>query len=230
MEYTRVAEAVFIERPNRFIARIFLDGREEIAHVKNTGRCRELLVPGARIIVECHDPGHRKTLFSLIAVYKAGRLISLDSQAPNQVVWEALQNHSLPLCPLDAVIRRDATFGLSRLDLYYESTSVKGYIEIKGVTLEENNVAMFPDAPTQRGTRHIHELIRAASAGCEAWMVFLVQMKGTAYFTPHPLMDPAFREALAVAARSGVGILAFDALVAPNCITLADPVPVRLPM
>lgn len=229
MEYKRVAEAVFLERPNRFIARILLDGREEIAHVKNTGRCRELLVPGTRIIIECHDPGRRKTLFSLIAVYKAGRLINLDSQAPNQVIWEALQSRAFPICPPDAVMRREASYGLSRLDIYFESTGVRGFIEVKGVTLEENNVAMFPDAPTQRGTRHINELIQAASAGCQAWIVFLIQMKGVICFTPHPIMDPAFREALAAAARCGVGILAFDALVSPNSIILGEPVPVILP-
>ena len=168
MRYHSVEPAVFLERPNRFIARVICGGREETAHVKNTGRCRELLIPGARVYVQRHRNPARKTALSLIAVEKDGRLVNIDSQAPNAVWQEALAGGLLlPGRPeAAALIRREAVFGDSRLDFYIEWPEVRGWMEVKGVTLEEQGVVRFPDAPTERGRKHLRELSRAAREGC----------------------------------------------------------------
>ncbi len=230
MRYHSVEPAVFLERPNRFIARVICGGREETAHVKNTGRCRELLIPGARVYVQRHRNPARKTALSLIAVEKDGRLVNIDSQAPNAVWQEALAGGLLlPGRPeAAALIRREAVFGDSRLDFYIEWPEVRGWMEVKGVTLEEQGVVRFPDAPTERGRKHLRELSRAAREGWYAAVVFVIQMEGVSYFTPHRQMDPAFADALEEAVRCGVAALAYDCTVEPDGLTIRNPVEVVL--
>ena len=233
MQIGTVEKAVFLERPNRFIARILADGRETVAHVKNTGRCRELLVPGATVYVQRHHDPARRTPFSLIAVEKEGRLVNIDSQAPNAVFYEALQEGlCLPGWPEGQVppvrVRREVSFGESRLDFCVEGEKARGFLEIKGVTLEENGEARFPDAPTTRGARHMEELERAAGEGLYAAAVFVIQMEGVCRFRPNRPMDPAFAAALERAAGRGVHILAYDCTVTPDSLTLRAPVPVEL--
>lgn len=236
MTYTNpIVKAVFIKRPNRFIAHVELAGREEIVHVKNTGRCRELLVPGAVVYLEdCRHIPQRKTRYSLIAVEKGSMLVNMDSQAPNAVVAEALAAGALTPFPAPAKMKREVTYGSSRFDLAVEwdrgpdLPTQRGLIEVKGVTLEENGIAAFPDAPTIRGARHVLELAEAAQQGITAALVFLMQMTGPRLFVPHWNRDPAFGKALVTAQKAGVDILAFDARVTPEEMTLGNPLPLQL--
>lgn len=219
MDYQKVVEGIFIERPNRFIAKVMLPEGEAIAHVKNTGRCRELLIPSARVYLEDHgDDTTRKTRYSLISVWKDDMLINMDSQVPNTVAADALKRGLITELPRADLIKREKTFGDSRFDIYYESGDQKGFLEVKGVTLEENGIARFPDAPTIRGTKHIMELIKAKKEGYEASILFLIQMKGPVSFEPNRSMDPGFADAVELAKRSGVRILAYDSIVTPNTI------------
>ena len=221
MDYQKVVEGIFIERPNRFIARVMLPEGEAIAHVKNTGRCRELLIPGERVYLEDHgDNTTRKTRYSLISVWKGDMLINMDSQVPNTVTADALANGLIAELPRADLIKREKTFGDSRFDIYYESGEQKGFLEVKGVTLEEDGIARFPDAPTIRGTKHIMELIKAKDEGYEASILFLIQMKGPASFEPNRSMDPGFADAIELAKLSGVKILAYDSIVTPNTISI----------
>ena len=217
MKYKKIKHGVFLRRPNRFIAQVLMDdGTEETVHVKNTGRCRELLVPGANIILEEGENPNRKTRYSLIAVYKGKKLINMDSQAPNAVAYEALsQGKILEIGQVDKG-EREKRFLSSRFDLYFEKKEKKGFIEVKGVTLEENGIVQFPDAPTARGVKHIHELIRAKQEGYEAYILFLVQMEKVNLFQPNWRMDLAFALALQEAKKCGVGILAYDCMVSEN--------------
>ena len=215
-------------RPNRFIAHVLLDGKPEIAHVKNTGRCRELLLPGARVVLVRHPLNTgRKTDFSLIAVWKGDRLFNIDSQAPNQVWHEALLR-GIPGLPTFQHIRREVFFGESRLDFFAQAGGEPAYMEIKGVTLEENGVAMFPDAPTARGQKHLRALTRARKKGMLAYAIFIIQTKGVTRFTPNAVTDPAFSAALRDAAHAGVQTLAFDCRTSPDTLDLGEPVPVDL--
>ncbi|MDF2925654.1 MAG: sugar fermentation stimulation protein [Paenibacillaceae bacterium] len=232
MKYPHTATGIFIRRPNRFIAHVEIDGRETVVHVKNTGRCAELLLPGARVILEKAAAGVlRKTAYSLIAVYKGELLINLDSQAPNRVVYESAASGKLDML-LDSPIRHlrgEVTFGKSRFDLYWETErGTKAYMEVKGVTLEDNGVVRFPDAPTKRGAKHVLEMIEAAGAGYEGYLMFLIQMKGVSRFEPNESMDPAFAQALRLAAGAGVRILAYDTAVEPDAMILGQPVRVCL--
>ena len=181
MIYANIVTGIFIKRPNRFIAHVIIDGREEKAHVKNTGRCRELLIPGALVYLQEHDNPKRKTRFSLIAVQKGDLLVNIDSQAPNYVFMEAL-NKGLRLPNLNSpvsLIKPEALYGSSRFDFYVTAGGEKAYIEVKGVTLEDRGAAKFPDAPTERGVRHICELMDAVREGYLAYVVFVAQMKGS---------------------------------------------------
>ena len=228
MKYDKIAEALFLERPNRFTARVLLNGKEETVHVKNTGRCRELLLPGrTRVYLEdCREKGNRKTGYSLIAAEKGARLINMDSQAPNQVVEEWLKADGMG--PLSRIVR-ERTYGKSRFDFYYErENGISGYLEVKGVTLEKESIALFPDAPTERGVKHVEELIQAGKEGYEAGILFAIQMKGVKQFVPNWATHPDFGRALCKAAEAGVNILAYDCQVTADSLSLAEVVPVCL--
>ncbi len=232
MQYTRTVEGRFLKRPNRFIALVEIGGTEETVHVKNTGRCAELLVPGARVVLEQAAPGApRRTAYSLVAVYKGELLINMDSQAPNRVVLEAAlsgQLNSVAGEPL-AAVRPEMRFGGSRFDLYWETVNgVKAFMEVKGVTLEKDGIVRFPDAPTARGTRHVLEMVEAVKAGYRGYLLFLIQMNGVSRFEPNAVMDPAFAQALRVAAGSGVQVLAYDTWVTPDSMVMGKPVEVVL--
>ena len=226
MRYYDVREARFLSRPNRFIAHVELDGKEEVVHVKNTGRCRELLTPGARVWLEEGKNPDRKTRWDLIAVQKGDRLINMDSQAPNQVAREWLEAGGL--FPRADRIQPEYTYGNSRFDLYAEAEGRKILMEVKGVTLEEEGVVRFPDAPSQRAVKHLEELVRAREEGYETYVFFVIQMKGVRYFTPNRETHPEFAQALEAAAAAGVKILAYDCRVEPARLEAADPVPVVL--
>lgn len=274
MKYQHILKGTFLSRPNRFIAHVRLDGengREVVCHVKNTGRCRELLLPGVGVLVEFHPDAAslgRKTEYSLIGVYKERDqetfLINMDSQAPNRVAAEWLDSMRLaPVLPFSqhsagnepvelSNIRREVTYGNSRFDLAFDITgkaapvfssaggaagcetvlrlpSIRhAFMEVKGVTLEENGIAMFPDAPTERGIKHILELAEAVKAGYEAYILFVIQMKGILSFTPNRKTHPQFGDALSMAGDAGVHILAYDCLVTEDTLAVDAPVPVSL--
>ena len=247
MTYEHIVAGTFISRPNRFIAHVETGNRTVVCHVKNTGRCRELLIPGVTVILEFHPDAvlsGRKTEYDLIGVYKNGLLINMDSQAPNKAAWEWLvslgggqyteKNH-YPLgsyVPFD--IRREAPHGDSRFDLAFslrnrDTKAVSpAFMEVKGVTLEENGLALFPDAPTKRGIKHLKGLIRAHEEGYEAYVLFVIQMKGILGFTPNDITHPAFGETLRQAREAGVHVLAYDCLVNPDTMTVDSPVKVML--
>lgn len=222
MHYEHVVSGTFLRRENRFIAYVDVEGTDQVVHVKNTGRCRELLLPGAEVWLEAAKRLGRKTPFSLIAVRKGERLINIDSQAPNTVVFEALSSGLLKDIGEIRSVKREVTFGKSRFDLYYESERERGFIEVKGVTLEEEGLAMFPDAPTERGTKHVYEMMDAVKEGYGGTIFFLIQMKDVKAFTPNRAMDPAFAEALWKARDSGVNILAYDSVILPNEIQMGE--------
>ena len=227
MEYAETAEGIFWERPNRFVAWVEVEGRRELCHVKNTGRCRELLVPGTPVMLEKHPPGKRKTRFSLIMANKGGRWINMDSQAPNQAAAEWLAGS--PLGWPVTRIRRETFFEGSRFDFYLEGEGGRrAFLEVKGVTLEEHGIARFPDAPTERGVRHVRHLIHAREIGYEAYLLLVIQMKGVTVWEPNWETDPAFGTAVREAAAAGVRILARDCRVWPGGMALDAPVPCRL--
>ena len=226
MKYERIVKGKFLERPNRFIAYVEIDGQKETVHVKNTGRCRELLRPGVVVYLQEFDPSARKTKWDLIAVEKNGRIINMDSQIPNKVVKEWLESGGL--FQNVTKIQPEYTYGDSRVDLYVEADGKKVLIEVKGVTLEEEGRVRFPDAPSERAVKHVEELKRAVGEGYEAYLFFVIQMKGVRYFTPNMDTHPAFGEALREAALAGVHIIAYDCRVDGESITLADEVKVVL--
>lgn len=224
MKYERIETGKFIERPNRFIAYMEIAGQKEMVHVKNTGRCAELLQPGATVYVQKADNPERKTQWDLIGVKKGKRMINMDSQIPNKVVEEWIRKGNL--FPNATLIKPETTYKHSRFDLYVEEENRKIFIEVKGVTLEENGVVKFPDAPTERGVKHIGELCEAVKDGYEAYVFFVIQMKGVKYFTPNMKTHAAFGEALRNAKEEGVHILAYDCKVSKDSIKLAKEVPV----
>ena len=222
--YRRVIPAAFVDRPNRFISRVAIDDQIETVHVKNTGRCRELLVPGVRVwLAEAENPA-RKTRYDLVSVEKGGMLINMDSQAPNLAAREALPR----LFPGITMIRPEAVFGDSRLDFYAEGADRRLFVEVKGCTLEQDGVALFPDAPTERGVKHLRELEKAVQAGYEAALLIVIQMKGPRLFTPNRRTHPAFADALAHARDAGVQVLAYDCQVSPDSLTVDQPVEVKV--
>jgi sugar fermentation stimulation protein A len=228
MTYQTVIEGLFIERPNRFIAKILIEGKEEICHVKNTGRCKELLVPGAVVFLEDHRQNikTRKTKFSLIGVQKGDKLINIDSQAPNKVVGEWLRTEAL--FSHIQTIKPEYSYKASRFDFFVQTEDKKYLIEVKGVTLEDEGTALFPDAPTMRGLKHIEELCNAQREGYETYLIFVIQMKGVQYFTPNAQMQQAFFDALKEAQKQGVLLLAYDCYIEKDSMVLADPVKIRL--
>lgn len=224
MRYKKILKGKFVSRPNRFIAHCEVDGKNVVCHVKNTGRCRELLVPGATVILsDERDNPSRKTPFDLISVYKGGVLVNMDSQAPNKVAYELMQR----LYP-EASIRSEVTYGESRIDLFVENGDEKMFVEVKGVTLELDGVAKFPDAPTERGVKHLRSLEKAVSEGYRAVALFVIQMKGIKYFTPNRETHPQFADALIEAYRNGVEVWAYDCKVQEGIVEADAPVEVRL--
>ena len=228
MKYENIVQGIFIKRVNRFIAHVFINHVEHVVHVKNTGRCRELLLPGVVVILEPAQNPERKTKFSLIAVYKGETLINMDSQVPNHVVVEGLQAGLISEISGALAIRKEVTYGNSRFDIYFENDQGKNFIEVKGVTLEEEGIAMFPDAPTVRGTKHVYEMIKAVQAGYGGYIFLLIQMKGVQCFKPNIKMDEEFAVALTLAQKSGVTVLAYDSIVTENEIVVGAPVPILL--
>lgn len=226
MIYQNILPAKFISRPNRFIAHILLEGKEQICHVKNTGRCKELLIPGCNIFVQKSNSPKRKTEYDLISVEKGGRLINMDSAAPNQVFAEYAASGGLGFRP--DILLRERQFADSRFDFYLEHKGKKFFAEIKGVTLEDNGIVRFPDAPTTRGLKHLKGLINCVQQGYGAYAVFIIQMKNVKYFEANRETHPEFAEALKDAAASGVQLLAIDCEITSDSIAAADPVEIKL--
>ncbi|WP_167956461.1 DNA/RNA nuclease SfsA [Anaerosporobacter faecicola] len=226
MKYERIYEGRFVSRPNRFIAHIEINGTIETCHVKNTGRCKELLLPGATVYVQHWDLPNRKTNWDLIAVKKGDVIINMDSQAPNKVVGEWLQAGGLGFQP--DLIKPEYQYEDSRFDFYMEYHKERWLIEVKGVTLEEDHVALFPDAPTLRGIKHVEGLARHAKEGFHTLLFFVIQMDGITYFTPNSKTQPAFATALIEAKKSGVTILAYDCTVTPDQLLVRNPIPIKL--
>ena len=230
MHYSNCTAGTFLSRPNRFVAQVALDGRTETCHVKNTGRCRELLIPGCRVYLTRSDNPARKTKYDLIAVEKQTAhgplLINMDAQAPNHVfeAWARADQFRPGL----TLLRPETVYGASRFDFYWETDTDRGFVEVKGVTLEEDGVARFPDAPTLRGVKHLEELIAARQAGYQAALCFIVQFSGAKYVTPNDTTHPQFGQALRRAAQAGVEVFALGCAVTPDTLTAEEFVPVRL--
>ena len=225
MQYENMVPGIFRSRPNRFIAHVEIDGREEVCHVKNTGRCRELLIPGATVWCRRDDNPSRKTKYDLIAVQKGERLINMDSQAPNAAAKEWLAAGGLG--ELED-LRSEVTHGDSRYDFAFRKDGRQCYLEVKGVTLENDGVCAFPDAPTERGAKHLRGLQKAARDGFGAYVLFVIQMPDVKYLHPNDATDPAFGQALRDAADAGVTVLAMDCAVTPDTMHIRLPVLVKL--
>ena len=222
MTYPKIVPGIFLERPNRFIAHVRTCAGVQVCHVKNTGRCRELLVPGAQVyLADCPSPA-RKTRYDLVAVDKAGLLINMDSQAPNRVAADYLP----ALLPGLSLLHPETRFGASRFDFYAEAGGERWFVEVKGVTLERDGDALFPDAPTQRGTKHLRELAACVEKGYRACVLFVIQMSGVKRFLPNVETDPAFAQALREAASGGVRVEAVDCAVTPGTMEIQGKVPV----
>ncbi len=226
MKYGKVVSGKFISRPNRFIAIVETDEGQEVVHVKNTGRCRELLIPGCRVFLEKSENPSRKTKYDLIAAEKGDLLINMDSQAPNKVVGEWIVESGY--FGEIKLLRPEFTYGGSRVDFYLESSMGKILIEVKGVTLENEGVVSFPDAPTERGIKHLRELSGAIDEGYLAYVIFVVQMDEALYFTPNEESHPGFARALREAVRSGVTPLAITCNVEKDCLTAKKLIDIRL--
>ena len=223
MKYSKIIKGRFLSRPNRFIAYVEINGAVETAHVKNTGRCKELLVTGCTVYLSFADNQSRKTKYDLVATEKqigGGRtlLINMDSQTPNAVAEEWLKAGEL--FSQNAIIRREVTMGKSRFDFYIEDGERKAFLEVKGCTLEKDGVAMFPDAPTERGVKHIKELSECVENGYEAYILFVIQMKGVQKFRPNDDTHREFGEALREAVENGVSVIAVDCVVTPDSLQI----------
>lgn len=225
MRYGQMVKGKFLRRPNRFIAYVEIAGREEICHVKNTGRCRELLTPGAEVWCAVSDNPNRKTKYDLITVRKGDYLINMDSQAPNKAAQEWLEQGGFGKAEL---VRPEQKFGSSRFDFYLERGGKGMYLEVKGVTLEDGGVCRFPDAPTERGAKHLRELIAAKEAGFDAGVLFVIQMRPVKWLEPNDKTDPAFGKALREAYAARVQVLAVDCAVTEDTMEIGDFVEVRL--
>lgn len=230
MKYKKIISGEFISRPNRFIAHVNIQGQMEVCHVKNTARCRELLLPGSRVYLEESDNPHRKTKYDLVAVEKGNVLVNIDSNAPNKVVQEWLNAYNCPVLRGTEArfVKPECKYGNSRIDFYVEADERKIFMEVKGVTLENDGVVRFPDAPSERAVKHVEELAAAVEKGYEAYVMFVIQMKGVRYFTPNEDTHPQFCNTLREAVVKGVQILAYDCLVTEDSLLLDDPVEVRL--
>ncbi|MGN1180481.1 MAG: A/G-specific adenine glycosylase [Suilimivivens sp.] len=226
MKYENIVQGRFESRPNRFIAYVNIDGKKEKVHVKNTGRCKELLTDNAEVFLEKSGNPDRSTQYDLVTVRKGARLVNMDSQAPNRAVGEWLLEKEL--FPDTVLVRPETTYGNSRFDFYIETEKDKIFMEVKGVTLEQENVVLFPDAPSERAVKHVYELIEAVNAGYQAYIMFVIQMKDVRYFTPNRQMHPEFADALLKARKAGVKIIAYDCLVTQDSMTIDEEVPVCL--
>ncbi|MBO5386600.1 MAG: DNA/RNA nuclease SfsA [Lachnospiraceae bacterium] len=230
MKYKNIVEGKFIERPNRFIAHVEIEGKVHVVHVKNTGRCKELLQPKATVYLEKSGNPTRKTLYDLVSVKKGERIVNMDSQLPNGIVEEWLResDDAREIFGDISYIKREKTYGKSRFDLYVESGDRKIFIEVKGVTLENDNVVSFPDAPTERGIKHLNELMCALEDGYETYVFFVVQMEGVDYFTPAWDKHKEFGDALVNAHNKGVKVLAYDCKVSEDEVRINQAVRVQL--
>lgn len=230
MKYKNIVKGTFLSRPNRFIAKVLIDGEEHTVHVKNTGRCKEFLINGADVYLEMSDNPARKTKYDMIAVEKVREndvlLINFDSQVANDAAYEFLKSGKL--FSYEAIVKREVKYGDSRFDFYIEDGERKAFLEVKGVTLEFDGVAYFPDAPTERGVKHINELIKCKKDGYEAYILFVVQMKGVYKLKPNDDTHKAFGDALRNAANSGVNILAVDCNITPDSIEVDSYINVEL--
>jgi sugar fermentation stimulation protein A len=226
MQYSDIHKAVFLERPNRFIAHCTVDGMLETVHVKNTGRCRELLVPGATVYLEKSSNPNRKTAYDLVTVETPFGLVNMDAAAPNQVAGELLRAGAILSSP--TLVQPEVRFGASRLDFYAENDRQRLFVEVKGVTLRQGEWAVFPDAPTVRGAKHMGELVQAVAQGYRAMALLIVQMGGCTAFRPNRETDPAFCRALRDARDAGVEVRAVDCRVTPNTVTANRELPVDL--
>lgn len=225
MHYPNMVPGIFLDRPNRFIAHVEINGKVEVCHVKNTGRCRELLIPGATVWCQRSDNPARKTRYDLITVRKGSRLINMDSQAPNIAAKEWLLSGGLGEIQ---DLKAEYTHGDSRYDFSFLRDGKRCFLEVKGVTLENEGICAFPDAPTQRGSKHLRGLTRAAQDGFGAFVLFVIQMEDVRYLHPNDTTDPNFGAALREAAQNGVQILAMDCAVSENTMVIRRPVQVRL--
>lgn len=222
MKYSNIQTAVFVSRPNRFIANVDIDGQRETVHVKNTGRCRELLLPGSKVILEKSDNIHRKTKYDLIAVYKKDLgLVNIDSQAPNKVVREWLETKPV-LFPEITFLKPEFTYGKSRIDFYLECGNRKILIEVKGCTLEINGIGYFPDAPTERGVKHLYELANASKNGYECYAAFTITMPNVKKVLPNIQTHEEFGKALEYASEQGVKILYLPCMVKEDSLEITD--------
>lgn len=224
MRYTDIQKAHFLSRINRFVARIEIDGCEELCHVKNTGRCQELFLPGTPIYVQLQRSTMRKTKYDLIAVQKGDTLINVDSQAPNYVVREWLENGGF-IRGLEQM-KPETFYRHSRFDFFLQARGKPAFLEVKGVTLEENGIAYFPDAPTERGLKHIRELCDCVKEGYDAYLIFVIQMQGCTHFHPNDRTQPEFGYALREAAGQGVQIQARECRIQPDAIEIDRELPV----
>ena len=225
MQYAKMVEGTFLARPNRFIAHIAINGNVEICHVKNTGRCRELLPTGARVWCQDRPSPNRKTRYDLICVQKGERLINMDSQAPNLAVKEWLLAGGLG--EVEA-LKAEQKWGDSRFDFSFRREGKQCFLEVKGVTLEQDGVCAFPDAPTQRGAKHLRELAELARTGCGAYVLFVIQMEGVRYLQPNDLTDKPFGDALRNAKEAGVEILAYDCKITADSMKINNKMEVKL--
>lgn len=226
MKYGKIVEGKFIERLNRFVAVCSIDGQEVHCHVKNTGRCKEILVEGVQCFLEESENPGRKYKYSLVTLKKGEKLINIDSQAPNKAAMEFLSQGRL-YSDIEN-LRAEKTYGNSRFDFYFEHGGRKAYLEVKGVTLERDGAVFFPDAPTERGTKHLNELCECIKDGYEAYVLFVVQMKGVSHFSPNSVTDPDFSAALKRASDCGVKILCYDCVVTENEMNIDKPIQVIL--
>ena len=225
MKYANMVPGIFLSRPNRFVAHVEIDGREEVCHVKNTGRCRELLPMGAKVwCLDAASPS-RKTRYDLITVQKGDRLINMDSQAPNAAAKEWLLSGGLGVIEN---LKPESKQGDSRFDFSFEKDGRRCFLEVKGVTLENDGVCAFPDAPTERGARHLRELAKLAEEGFGAYVLFVIQMEGVKYLHPNDLTDKPFGDALRNAKKAGVEILAYDCKITVDSMEIGKIVEVKL--
>lgn len=216
MKYKKIEEAIFIERPNRFIAHVKLNNSVVVVHVKNTGRCKELLIPGVKVILEESDNMIRKTRYDLVAVYKNNLLVNIDSQAPNAVVKEWLNKKGFDL------VKPEYSYGKSRIDFYMKKDNIEILMEVKGCTLEKDGIGFFPDAPTERGVKHVYELIKAQKSGMKGILAFVIQMDGISEVLPNVETDPNFGIAFEEAKKAGVEVLFLKCHVEPDYIEIVD--------
>ena len=220
MIYKNIYSGIFLNRPNRFLANVLIDGEKELVHVKNTGRCKEILIEGTKVYLEKSNNPKRKTRYSLISAYKNNSLINIDSQVPNKVIYDAIKENKIEALNNVDLLKKEVTYKQSRFDLYYEKDNLKGFIEIKGVTLEDNGICLFPDAPTERGVKHIKELIESKKEGFTSYLIFLIQLDNISKFTPNKKMHPSFYTNLKLAKEEGINILAYNSNVGPNSIDI----------